>query len=233
MSGAFDVVGLDADDTLWVNEERYRDGEALLGRLLGGRIDPDTLSRAVLRTETRNVKVFGYGVKSFTLSLIEVAVELADGELGGEAVRALLNHGKWMLEGPIELYEGVAETLERLSADHRLMLITKGDGFEQSLRVGRSGVEHLFEAVEIVATKTPETYRKLLERHGIAPERFLMVGNSLRSDVLPVVEIGGHAVHVPREITWAHEVVDESSVDRSSFATLGNLAELPGWLADR
>lgn len=230
MSGAFDVVALDADDTLWVNEERYRDGEILLGRLLCERYDASTISRRVLETETRNVKVFGYGVKSFTLSLIEVAVELADGELGGEAVRALLNHGKWMLEGPIELYEGVAETLERLSAEHRLMLITKGDGFEQSLRVGRSGVEHLFETVEIVGTKTPETYRALLERHGVPPGRFVMVGNSLKSDVLPVLAIGGHAVHVPREITWAHEVVDEARVDRSAFATLENLGELPGWL---
>ncbi len=233
MSGAFDVVGLDADDTLWINEERYRDGEALLGRLLGGRHDADTLSERVLETETRNVEVFGYGVKSFTLSLIEVAVELSGGELGDDAVRALLDHGKWMLEAPIELYDGVPETLERLAAEHRLLLITKGDGFEQSLRVGNSGVEHLFEAVEIVGTKTPETYRELLSRHGIEPGRFVMVGNSLKSDVLPVLAIGGHAVHVPREITWAHEEVDESRLDRSAFETLANLGELPGWLAGR
>ena len=230
MTRPFDVVGLDADDTLWINEERYRDGEALLGRLLGGRFDPETLSQRVLEVETRNVGVFGYGVKSFTLSLIEVAVELSDGEIGNDAVRALLDHGKWMVEGPIELYDGVAGTLERLAADHRLMLITKGDGFEQSLRVGNSGVEHLFEAVEIVGTKTPEVYRELLGRHGIAPDRFVMVGNSLKSDVLPVLAIGGHAVHVPREITWAHEAVDESRVDRSAFATLGSLRELPTWL---
>ncbi len=233
MSGRFDVVALDADDTLWINEERYRDGERLLRSLLGDRFDQATITRRVLEAETRNVEVFGYGVKSFTLSLVEVAAELAGEDLGAGVVRGLLDHGKWMIEGPIELYDGVAETLERLARDHRLMLITKGDGFEQSLRVGRSGVAHLFADIEIVGTKTPETYRDVLARHGIEPDRFLMVGNSLRSDILPVVEIGGHAVHVPHETTWAHEVVEESLVDRTTFATLESLGELPGWLASR
>jgi len=231
MSGPFDVVALDADDTLWVNEERYRDGEQLLGRLLGGRFEAGAIADHELRGETRNVEVFGYGVKSFTLSLMEVAVALGDGDLDGHAIQALLDHGKWMLEGPIELYDGVADTLERLARDHRLMLITKGDSFEQSLRVGNSGVAHLFGDIEIVGTKNPASYRALLDRHGIDPGRFVMVGNSLKSDVLPVVEIGGAAVHVPRAITWAHEVVDESELDRSRFATLESLRELPDWLA--
>ena len=232
MSARFDVVALDADDTLWINEERYRDGEELLGRLLGGRFDAATISAHVLETETRNVRIFGYGVKSFTLSLMEVAVALGDGDVGGPAIRSLLDHGKWMLEGEIELYDGIPDTLERLARDHRLMLITKGDSFEQSHRVGRSGVTHLFRDIEIVGTKTPASYRALLERYDIDPGRFLMVGNSLKSDVLPVVEIGGHAIHVPREITWAHENVDESELDRSRFTTLANLMELPDWLAE-
>lgn len=180
-------------------------------------------------TERRNLELFGYGIKGFTLSMLETAIEVSRGEVTTSALAELLRLGREMLAHPVELLPGVAEAVAALSETHRLVLITKGDLIHQEQKVARSGLADLFERIEIVSEKDPATYRAVLDRVGVAPEAFLMVGNSVKSDVLPVLELGGHAVHVPYEITWVHEVSDGHDAD--AFPVLESLADLPGWLA--
>jgi putative hydrolase of the HAD superfamily len=179
-------------------------------------------------TERANLELFGYGIKGFTLSMIETAIEVSRGEVSTSAIAELLRLGKEMLAHPVELLDGVADAVEALAEHHRLVLITKGDLIHQETKIARSGLADRFERIEIVSEKDPATYRAILDRMDVAPERFLMVGNSVRSDVLPVLELGGHAVHVPYEITWSHEVVDDHADD--AFPVLESLGQLAGWL---
>lgn len=178
-------------------------------------------------TERRNLELFGYGIKGFTLSMIETAVEVSGGRVDGEAVGRLLALGKEMLAHPVDLIDGAAETVRALAVSHRLVLVTKGDLIHQEQKVARSGLAEHFERVEIVSEKDEATYAAILGRMGVAPERFCMVGNSVRSDVLPVLAIGGHAVHVPYAITWHHEVVDGHD---GAFPVLASLADVVPWL---
>lgn len=228
MSGpAPSVIGLDADDTLWQNESFFADAQATFAEILAPWGGDDTLARHDA-TERRNLELFGYGVKGYTLSMIETALEVSDGRIGGREVSALLELGKEMLRHPVDLLPGVPETVAALADSYRLVLITKGDLNHQEQKIARSGLADRFERVEIVTEKDEATYRSILGRVGVPPESFCMVGNSVRSDVLPVVAIGGRAVHIPHEITWSHEEVDEPGPD---FTTLATLRELPGWLA--
>jgi putative hydrolase of the HAD superfamily len=199
--------------------------------LLDGHVDPEALQERLLATERRNLGVFGYGAKGFTLSMIETALEVTDGDLPGSHVRAILDLGKALLAHPVELLEGVREALEAL-AGRRLVLVTKGDLFHQESKVAGSGLGELFERIEIVSEKDEPTYRKLAEDLGVDPEHFLMVGNSLRSDVLPVVAMGGRAVHVPYPTEWAHEAVDEADLPSGGWWQLPSLADLPSLLEE-
>ncbi len=222
-----EMLAFDADDTLWVNEPRYRVGEDLLVEALDGVAPADEVRRRLFDVEVANIDVYGYGVKAFVLSLVEVALELGGEAVERAALRSLVGHARWMMEGPVEVFDGVAETLGRLAGELPLMMITKGDLFEQTSRVERSGLTRFFRHVEIVGEKTPDTYRRLLERVGVPPSRFVMVGNSLRSDVLPVVEIGGHGIYLPYEMTWKHETVDPATVDADAYATVADIQEVP------
>jgi putative hydrolase of the HAD superfamily len=225
---AIEVIGLDGDDTLWRNEDYFAMSEemfrALVAPYANGGVD---LDERLASTERANLELFGYGIKGFTLSMIETAIEVTDGRIPTVGIQALLERGKEMLHHPVELLDGVAEAVQALAADHRLVLITKGDLIHQEQKVARSGLADLFAHVEIVAEKDEATYDRILRRHGITPETFVMAGNSVRSDVLPVLAIGARAVHIPYELTWGHERAEHDG----TVPTLGSLGELPAWVA--
>ena len=209
--GAFDLIAFDADDTLWHNERSYREGRARFGRLLAGAgvvLTEEEIEAAINRTEVANLEYYGYGVSSFVLSLIETAIELTDGRIGGADLRGIIELARHMLTEEVELFAGVREVLTGLAASYPLMLITKGDLLHQTSKLERSGLRDCFRYVEVVSHKTADVYSAILARHRVAPDRFLMIGNSLRSDVLPAVEAGGWAVHVPATLSWSHEHAD-------------------------
>jgi len=222
------VIGFDADDTLWHNEiifervhERYR---ALLARYH----DATTVDRTLLATEKRNLELYGYGVKGFTLSAIETAIALTEGKIGASEIDGILVLGREMLAHPVELLEGVADVVSELAKKHTLLLITKGDLRDQERKLAKSGLAGRFHLVEIVSEKDRSTYETIFRRHAITPDRFLMVGNSLKSDILPVLALGGAGAHVPYHLTWAHERVEELPTADGRFFQLKTMRELPG-----
>ena len=231
MGVRIDVIGVDADDTLWHNETLFSVTQERFAELLADHAEPGELGRRMLEVERRNLRLFGYGAKGFTLSMIETALEVTDGDLPGSHVQAILDLGKALLAHPVDLLDGVRGAIEAL-AGRRLVLITKGDLFHQETKVAGSGLGELFERIEIVSEKDEATYRKVLANLGVEPEHFLMAGNALRSDVLPVVAIGGRAVHVPYEIDWAHEVVDDADLPAERWWRLPTLALLPDLLQE-
>jgi len=226
------TIGFDADDTLWHNEtifekthERYR---ALLARYH----DAATVDRTLFATEMRNLELYGYGIKGFTLSAIETAIELTKGEIRAEEIQQLIELGRAMLAHPVELLEGVKETLAELAtAGHPLLLITKGDLRDQERKLARSGVAEFFRAVEIVSEKNMETYAGIFRRHGVAAGDFLMVGNSVKSDIVPVLELGAAAAYVPYHITWAAERVEQMPQAEGRFFALKTVREVAGVVA--
>ena len=228
----FDLIAFDGDDTLWHNERSYRDGRERFRRMLssvGVDITEEDIEARVNETEVANIRFYGYGVSSFVLSLIETAIGLTGGRVTGADLRDLVDLAKQMLSEEVELFAGARETVTALAERYPLMLITKGDLLHQTSKLERSGLRPSFTFVEVVSHKTPDVYASLLSRHRIDPARFLMVGNSLRSDVLPVIELGGRAVYVPAELSWAHEHADvpDSARDRLvELAGLDGLAEL-------
>jgi len=222
---AIDVVGLDGDDTLWHNETLFRDTQDRFRDLLAHSTDPERIDGRLLEVERRNLALFGYGVKGFTLSLIETAIDLTGGKVAAADIETILGWGRDMLAHPVELLPGVAEAVDELAERVRLIIVTKGDLWHQETKVARSGLTEVVDGVEIVSEKDELTYRSVLARHGISPDRFLMVGNSLRSDVLPVLAAGGHAAHVPFEITWELEHAD-ADPEADGYHHLGSLGEL-------
>ena len=224
------TIAFDADDTLWHNENIFVSAKGKYKRLLSKYHDEEWIESRLDATEVRNVKQFGYGVKGFTLSMIETAVELTEGRVRGNEIKDIIGYAREMLTSPIEILEGVTRTVELLSIDYRLMLITKGDLFDQEAKIARSGLGEYFDEVEIVSRKNSQTYRKVTDRYGINLREFLMVGNSLRSDILPVVEIGSNAVHIPYETEWFHEQVDEEELSDLHFTRLKKIGDLPDWL---
>ncbi|HEX6096553.1 MAG TPA: HAD family hydrolase [Thermoanaerobaculia bacterium] len=228
-----DLIAFDADDTLWHNERMFQATEAQFAELLSGYHPPEWVRERLFATEMKNLGHFGYGIKGFILSMIETALDLTEARIGGPEIKRIVDWGHEMLLHPVQLLDGVRETIEALNGRYRLMLLTKGDLFDQESKLARSGLGEYFDAVEIVSTKSAATYRTIMTRHAIAPERFVMVGNSLRSDVLPALDAGGLAVHIPYETTWAHERLDEEALAGREFAVLERISELPDWLATR
>ncbi len=222
------VIAFDADDTLWHNEAYYRDAEAAFRRMLAAYHDEAWIQERLFATEMRNLGHFGYGIKSFVLSMIETAIELTEGRITGREIQAIVELGREMLAHPVDLLPQSRDCLETLQGRYRLMVITKGDLLDQEAKLARSGLDAFFSAVEVVSEKDEAIYRAILARHAISPSEFLMVGNSLRSDILPVVALGAQAVHVPYATTWIHEHVE--GADSSHFTTLEHLGLLPGWL---
>lgn len=234
----FDLIGFDGDDTLWHNERDYVEARERFGHVIGRagvQVSPDSLTEAIDQTELSNIRFYGYGVSSFVLSLIETSIRLSEGRITGEGIAELIAIGKSMLTSQVDLFEGAREALEALAPDYPLVLITKGDLLHQRSKLDRSGLAAHFRHVEVVSHKTPEVYRDILDRHGVAPSRFLMVGNSPRSDILPVLELGGAAVHVPAALSWSHEEDEMPAGDGTPCLVLRSLLELPaavrGWSA--
>ena len=227
---AFKVVAFDGDDTLWHNETHFHLTQQRLRELLLTHVADADIDRRLFAIEMANLGLYGYGIKSFTLSMIETAIEVTDGRIPPSDLAVILSWGKRMLREPTELLDGVRDTLVEISRRHRILLITKGDLFDQESKLARSGLGELFEGVEILSDKTRAAYQRVLERRGIDAREFVMVGNSLRSDVLPVVELGGTAVHIPYHLTWHHEHVDDDSLPLSGWHRLARIDELAGLL---
>lgn len=225
-----ELVAFDGDDTLWHSEGHYVDAHerycALLAPYANG--DAAAVGERVDATERDNLAIYGYGVKAFTLSLIETAIDVTKGRVTAKEIATILELGKGLLSHPIELLDGVDEVTGELAATgRRLMVITKGDLFHQETKLAGSGLADRFDRVEIVSEKDVPTYGRVMAEAGVAPERFLMIGNSLRSDVLPVVELGGHAVHLPYPYTWSHEAVPDADAARDGYHELTSIRDLP------
>jgi putative hydrolase of the HAD superfamily len=221
------LIGLDGDDTLWHSESYFAMTEDALAELLAPYADGDDLRARMLETERRNLRLFGYGVKGFTLSMIETAIELSNESIPAHQIQAIIDHGKALLDHPIELLDGVEEVVAELSRHHHVVIITKGDLFHQEGKVASSGLSELVTGVEIVAEKDRTTYQRVLDRYGVAPHEFFMVGNSVRSDILPVLELGGYAAHVPYHVTWELEVEDPPDLGHERFWALDSIRDLP------
>lgn len=231
MPAAITTIGFDADDTLWNHEAYYKLTETRFTALLAAHGEAPVISARLLDAERRNLAFYGYGVKGFMLSMIETALEVTNGTVDAAAVREILAIGREMLSHPIEPLPHAAATLAALGRDHRLVLITKGDLFDQERKLAQSGLGDHFHAVEIVSEKTAATYDRLFRRHGDGPERAVMVGNSLKSDILPALEAGSYGVHVPHEHAWALDYADEPAESFERFRRIDHLGELRGVLA--
>ena len=226
----YDLIGIDADDTLWHNERYYDAAQDQFVQLLSHYHPEEWIRARLYDTETRNIQHFGYGIKAFVLSMIETSVELTEGRVSGKDVGKLVDIARHMLTAQIELLEHVAETLPLLAARCPLVLITKGDLLDQESKVTRSGLGSYFRDIEIVSDKTTAHYNRLLKRHSVQPENFLMIGNSLRSDILPVLEIGGSGVYIPYLTTWLHEHAETPPAHTPGFFSLENFGQLPALL---
>jgi len=226
------VVGFDGDDTLWHSETRFDVTQGEFRDLLRRHVPDADADTRLADMEMKNLSIYGYGVKSFTLSMIETAIELTQARIPAADIEVILGWGKQMLMEPTELLDGVEETLRGLSSRYDLLLITKGDLFDQESKLARSGLGDLFLGVEILSEKNAETYRGVFRRRGIRPEEFVMVGNSLRSDIVPVVELGARAFHIPYSVTWHHENVPEAELPKQGWRRLSAIRELPAVLAE-
>jgi putative hydrolase of the HAD superfamily len=223
----FDVIGFDADDTLWHSEDGFHAGEQRVVQMLAPYVAEGVDVKAALTAvERKNLRAFGYGVKAFGLSAVEAAVTISEGRVPSSVIGEIVEMVRAQLAEPVRLLPHVPEVLAHVGRHYRMVLITKGDLIHQTAKVETSGLEHHFEHVEILLEKDPGTYDRILRRHGIAPERFCMVGNSVRSDILPVMALGGTGVHVPYPLLWELEHVDHDE----HFAELASIADLPAWL---
>ena len=227
---ALTTIGFDADDTLWQNETFFRLTQGRFAGLLAGFAEAGHLHDRLLAAERRNLGHYGYGVKGFTLSMIETAIEVTDGRVPARVISEIMAAGRDMLAHPIELLPHARATVTALAADYRVVLITKGDLLDQERKLAQSGLGDLFDGVEIVSDKRAEVYQRLFARHGVAPAQAMMIGNSLKSDVLPVIETGGYGVHVPHALTWALEHA-EAPLGHARFFSITDLAELPTLMA--
>lgn len=205
MSTRLTTIGFDADDTLWQNEQFYQMTQARFLELLKDHADPEKLPERLMTVMVRNIATYGFGIKSFTLSMVETAIEVTEGRAPAQVIGEILTAGREMAAHPVETLPHARETLEALADRYRLVLITKGDLFDQERKVAASGLGEMFQAVEIVSDKNRSTYERVFGRHGDGAERAMMIGNSLKSDVLPAIEAGSWGVFVPHDLTWAYE----------------------------
>ncbi|EYD72602.1 HAD family hydrolase [Limimaricola hongkongensis] len=224
------TIAFDADDTLWHNERFFRSTQSRFVELLRDHAGEDHLRERLLAAERRNLGRYGFGVKGFVLSMIETAIEVSDARVPATAISEIMAMGRDMLAHPIELLPGVREAVEALSGAARLMLVTKGDLLDQERKLAQSGLGDAFDAVEIVSDKTAPVYAAIFARHAVAPARAVMVGNSLKSDVIPVIEAGGWGIHVPFEATWELEHA-APPLGHPRFRQIDSLAALPAEVA--
>lgn len=219
------VIAFDADDTLWVNEPYFRAVEDKFCSLLADYLPEHSIAKELFKIEIQNLALYGYGVKGFMLSMVETALSVSNKTVPLDIMEKILQYGKEMLDKPIELLEGVEQVLAALQGKYRVILATKGDLLDQERKLKKSGLEHYFHHIEIMSDKQEADYQKLIKRLDIQPHEFLMVGNSLKSDVLPVLNIGGYAVHIPYHVTWAHEKV-EKTIQHDNFKSIQTLTKI-------
>jgi putative hydrolase of the HAD superfamily len=225
------TIGIDADDTLWQSEHFFKLTQVHFAELLAGYAEPADLGRKLLVAEKRNLQVYGFGIKGFVLSMIETAIEITGGKVPAAIIQKILAAGQDMLAHPVLPLPRVRETLEDLSKGHRLVLITKGDLFDQERKLAQSGLGELFHAVEIVSDKAAHTYQRIFDRHGDGPAHAMMVGNSLKSDIIPAIDVGCWGVFIPHDLTWEHEHA-EAPLQHPRFREIKSFGELTDLIAN-
>jgi putative hydrolase of the HAD superfamily len=216
------IVAFDADDTLWDNEGYFLETEKRFCELLADYLPAHTLSRELLKTEITNLSLYGYGIKGYILSMIEAAIRITDRTISVTAIEKIISLGQELLQKPVVLIDGVEDVLKEMKGRYKLVMATKGDLLDQHRKLHKSGLGHYFHHIEIMSEKKEEDYEKLIKRLDIKAQEFLMIGNSLKSDVLPVLNIGGHAIHVPYHTTWEHEKV-ETQINHPNFRQVDNI----------
>lgn len=219
------VIAFDADDTLWHNEEFFQETEKKFFELLENYLPQHTTARELLQTELDNLPLYGYGIKAFTLSMIETAMRVTNKTIPNEAIETIIGYGKEMLNHPVQVMEGAEDVLTKLKGKYRLVMATKGDLLDQERKLKKSGLEKYFHHIEIMSEKKAADYQKLIKHLDIVPQDFAMIGNSLKSDVLPVLELGGYGFHIPYHVTWAHERV-ETEITNQRFKKLNSISEI-------
>lgn len=219
------VIAFDADDTLWINEPYFQHTEHQFCALLEDYLPHHTISQELFKTEMQNLALYGYGVKGFILSMMETALRVSNNTVPPTVLEKIIQYGKDLLEKPIELLDGVEEAIHALKNKYRIVVATKGDLLDQERKLKKSGLEEYFHHIEIMSDKQEMDYRKLIRHLDIVPEEFLMIGNSLKSDIMPVLAIGGHGIHVPYHTTWAHEKT-EHTVEHLKFRQVQSIKEI-------
>lgn len=225
--GGIALIGFDADDTLWRSQDYFDEAQLRFENILSNYVDLADVGQRLYGYESRNIAFFGYGVKGMALSMIEAAIDITGASIRAVDIGRIVSLAKELLQHPVELLPGVRDAVQAVAADSPVVLITKGDLFHQEAKVRESGLSELFRRIEVVSEKDPATYARLLTEFGIDAAQFLMVGNSLRSDIAPVLALGGYGVHVPYHTTWAHEAEAQLTTDRERMRTIATLAELP------
>ena len=219
------IIAFDADDTLWHNEMFFREFEEKFCQLLEEFLPPHTVSRELLKQEIMNLDYYGYGIKSVVLSMIETAINISDKNIPVSAIETIVQYGKEMMMKPVELLDGVEDVLSTLKGKYKLVVATKGDLIDQERKLRKSGIMHYFHHIEIMSDKKEKDFQKLISHLDIKPEEFLMIGNSLKSDVLPVLNLGGHGIHIPYHVTWEHEIID-ANVSHANFKKAQHIKEI-------
>ncbi len=219
------VIAFDADDTLWVNEPYFRETEEKFAALLEDYLPLHSVMNELYKTEMQNIPLYGYGIKGFVLSMIETALRISNKNVSMGVLEKIIQYGKDQLEKPIEILDGMENVLKQLKNKYRLVVATKGDLLDQERKLRKSGLEHYFHHIEIMSDKQESDYLKLIKHLDIQPEEFLMIGNSLKSDVMPVLAIGGHAVHIPYHTTWVHEHVEET-IEHKNFRQVESIKDI-------
>lgn len=220
------VIAFDADDTLWINETYFREAENEFSNLLEKYETKNKIDQELFKTEIRNLAFYGYGIKGFILSMVECAIQLSNYQVTPKTIEIILKIGKEMLEKPIDLLEGIEEVLQHLQGKYKLIVATKGDLLDQERKLEKSNLLKYFHHIEVMSNKKEKDYQKLIEHLEIHPSEFLMIGNSLKSDVLPLVKIGAMAIHIPFHTTWIHEEVFEEETSKLAYETLSNIKDV-------
>nr|WP_321222736.1 HAD family hydrolase [uncultured Psychroserpens sp.] len=220
------VIGFDADDTLWVNETYFREAELEFAKLMAPYETANKIDQELFKKEIENLPLYGYGIKGFVLSMVEMAIEISNNQVSNNTINKILDIGKYMLDAPVELLDGIEDVLQTLSKNYKLIVLTKGDLLDQERKLEKSNLSSYFHHIEVMSDKQEINYSKVLDHLDIKPSEFLMIGNSLKSDILPLVNIGAKAIHIPFHTTWLHEQVNENETVNKDYKTITRLLEL-------